>query len=254
MRVVAWNIRAGGGARSAGVADQLARWRADVVLLSEFRATEPSRSLARVLAERGLRHQLTTAGDDAPAANGLLLASRWPLRAAPGGAVPTDRRWLLARVGAPAPFHLGGMHVPTQGSGGKYVFHDAVLRVARDWSRGPALLIGDTNSGMPGIDEEVPVFGPREARFLDALESCGFRDAFRHAHGRRRAYTWYSPNGRNGFRLDQAFLEPALLSRLVGVRYVWGRPRGGATTREALSDHAALIVDLARVPDVSARA
>ena len=45
MRVVAWNIRAGGGARADAIARQLARWQADVVALSEFRATPPSARL-----------------------------------------------------------------------------------------------------------------------------------------------------------------------------------------------------------------
>jgi exonuclease III len=120
-----------------------------------------------------------------------------------------------------------------------------VLDVARRWSRGAGLLLGDTNSGLPEVDEEVPVFGPREEAWLRALESSGWRDGFRHLHADRRSYTWYSPNGGNGFRLDQAFLSRALLARLRGVRHVWGRPRGSSAVRESLSDHAAVIVDLA---------
>ena len=45
MRVVAWNIRAGGGVRADAIARQLARWQADIVALSEFRATPPSARL-----------------------------------------------------------------------------------------------------------------------------------------------------------------------------------------------------------------
>ena len=41
-RVVAWNIRAGGGKRIEHIAAQIAAWRADVVALSEFRATPAS--------------------------------------------------------------------------------------------------------------------------------------------------------------------------------------------------------------------
>ena len=42
MRLVSWNIRAGGGRRVEGIAEQIARWQPDVVALSEFRATPPS--------------------------------------------------------------------------------------------------------------------------------------------------------------------------------------------------------------------
>ena len=46
MRIVAWNIRGGGGERAARIARQLGRWAPDVVVLSEFRGTPPSRALA----------------------------------------------------------------------------------------------------------------------------------------------------------------------------------------------------------------
>src|SRR3989442_12555136 len=53
VRVVVWNIRAGGGVRAAGIARQLARWQPDVVALSEFRATPPSARLAARLVAGG---------------------------------------------------------------------------------------------------------------------------------------------------------------------------------------------------------
>src|SRR4029077_19232757 len=79
MRIVSWNIRAGGGSRTVAIADQLARWSPDVVALSEFRATPPSVDLSRVLAQRGLTYQLCTAFAGLPRVNALLVASRWPL-------------------------------------------------------------------------------------------------------------------------------------------------------------------------------
>jgi len=129
-------------------------------------------------------------------------------------------------------------------SGRKYPFLDAVLTCARRWRRGPALFVGDTNSGRRGIDEESPGFNVREEGWIDALAACGWRDAFRHLRAEQRAYTWYSPNGRNGFRIDQAFVNAALLAHLEDAAYVWGRP-WRARRRDTLSDHAALLVDLA---------
>ena len=149
----------------------------------------------------------------------------------------------MVRIAADRPFSMGTMHVPNQVSGRKYPFLAAVLRLAKRWRGGPALLAGDTNTGRIGLDEEVPVFGKREEEWMTALQDAGWSDAFRHVHGNERAYTWYSPNGRNGFRLDEAFVNGQLLPRLRAARYVWGRDRGGERRREALSDHAALIVD-----------
>lgn len=245
MRIVAWNIRAGGGRRVGRIARQLARWAPDVVALSEFRATPPSGVLARTLTAHGLTHQLTTADPRAPRRNGLIVAARWPLRHVKLGAAPRDpSRWLVTVVEGPVPLVLGAMHVPNRASGQKYPFLDAVLACARRWRRGPALFVGDTNSGRRTIDEEVATFNAREEGWIDALAACGWHDAFRHLRAGARVYTWYSPNGHNGFRLDQAFVNAALLAHLKDAAYAWG----GASRRgrrDAVSDHAALLVDLA---------
>jgi exonuclease III len=246
VRILAWNIRAGGGIRVGLIARQVARWAPDVVALSEFRDSPPSRALATSLAAH-LPHQLTTADATTPNANALLIASRWPLRRLrlrAGRVVP--RRWLAAAVEAPQPLVLGTLHVPNRSEGSKYEFLDAVLTCARGWRLGPALFVGDTNSGRRGLDEQVPAFNVLEEGWVDGLHGCGWTDAFRHLQPEARVYTWYSPNGRHGFRIDQAFLNAPLLARLKDAQYVWGgASRRGRRAR--LSDHAALLVDLADV-------
>jgi exonuclease III len=249
MRIVSWNIRAGGGSRGAAIADQLQRWAPDVAALSEFRATPPSIDLARSLAERGLTHQLCTASAGYPRVNALLVASRWPLTRVRLRSAPTAEagRWLLAHVAGPTALTLGTMHVPNRVTGRKFPFLDAVLGMAHTWRRGPALLVGDTNSGLIDLDEEVPAFNAQEDGWIRGLEAAGWADAFRFLKGSERAYTWYSPNGGNGFRIDQAFVNRALQPRLRSASYVWGAAangRAGAAPRHALSDHAALMVDL----------
>jgi exonuclease III len=79
---------------------------------------------------------------------------------------------------------------------------------------------------------------------MRALEGAHWRDAFRQRHGQALAYTWYSPNGRNGFRLDEAFVNRRLLPRLLDARHEWAASTNGDRRREAVSDHAALIVEL----------
>ena len=218
LRIVSWNIRAGGGRRVDLIAAQIEDWRADVVALSEFRATPPSHVLKERLGEQGLTFQLSTVAGCIPISNRVLLASRWPLTGISLRTAPVaPGRWCVAQVGSPQPFAIGAMHVPNRASGHKDPFHAAVLNLARSWRRGPALLVGDTNSGRIG---------------------------FRHFHGDERVYTWYSPNGRNGFRLDQAFINRRLLPRLVDTRYEWALCADGRDRRDTVSDHAALIVDL----------
>ncbi len=239
MRIVSWNIRAGGGTRVAAIAQQLKRWKPSVVVLCEYRGTPPSQALASQLSGMGLVHQRSTVATHQPAKNALLVASRWPLRCVPTPGAPKEScRWLSVRVSAPEPFVLGAMHVPNQATGRKYIFHDAVVSLAARWTDRPAMLVGDTNTGWPNLDEEVPCFGPREEAFLASIEALDWADAFRQLHQQARAYSWYSPNGGNGFRLDQAFLSRSLRPRLRRASYAWG---GGRVA--GLSDHAALLVD-----------
>ena len=148
----------------------------------------------------------------------------------------------MVNVASDRPFSLGTMHVPNRVSGRKYRFLAALPRLARRWRGQPALLIGDTNSGRIGLDEEASVFGKREDAWMKSVEDAGWSDAFRHAHGEERAYTWYSPNGGNGFRLDQTFLSCSVSESLREPSYEWAYAREGE--RQRFSDHAAQIIDL----------
>ena len=253
IRVVAWNIRAGGGQRVEGIAEQIVCWEPDIVTLSEFRGTAPSRRLAELLGEFGWPHQRATAAQRPGAAlreNALLVASRWPLRRLRLRSEPATkidaRRWLLVGVAAPrergAALAIGAFHAPNDATGRKRRFLSRMLAAARAWRGTPALFAGDSNTGRPVIDEQSSVFGPWHARWMEAMHST-WPDAHRLRHGdAARAYTWCSPNGGNGFRLDEAFLHPALTRGRIELRHEWGRLRG-SERRDVLSDHAALLVD-----------
>jgi exonuclease III len=117
--------------------------------------------------------------------------------------------------------------------------------MATAWNSGPALLVGDTNCGKRGIDEEKP--SPpkfwREHDWIVGLEQRGWLDAFRCLHGDRREYTWYSHRN-NGFRLDYAFGSPHLAPAITAVQHLWGYDSDRPNRHDGLSDHAALIVDV----------
>jgi exodeoxyribonuclease-3 len=244
MRIVSWNIRAGGGVRVEAIQAQLERWAPDIIGLCEFRATPPSLRLAAGLQEIGFEYQLTTASTASASQNALLLASRLPLQRHSLRKAPVEPgRWLIATASGDSPFLLGLMHLPNMVTGRKLAFMESVAMLTTGWRRGPAVFLGDTNCGWPGLDEETAVFGPKTAAWLDRLSASGWRDAFRHLHGDERFYTWYSPNGGNGFRLDQAFVNRRLISRLRSAAYEWGRTTIVEARRDVLSDHAALILD-----------
>ncbi len=243
MRIVSWNIRAGGGVRVEPIAAQLAAWNPDVIALSEYRGTPASLWLAEALEQQGFIHQHSTANPRTPAVNSLLLASRWPIsRMRPRPSPKEPRRWAMFRIAAPMPFAIGAMHVPNRVTGRKSAFLNDLLSMAQAWRRGPALIVGDTNTGRIGIDEESQAFDRFEDDWMQGMEKARWHDAFRRIHGKELAYTWYSPNKGNGFRLDEGFVNRRLIKRMTEARYVWGQ-LDGSTRRDVLSDHAALILD-----------
>lgn len=242
FRLVAWNIRAGGGKRAELIARQLAAWRPDAVVLSEYRSGPPSQLIAASLVEAGLGGQLSSTGEVEKNVNALLIASRGDLRRVGLRARPTEPgRWLMGREAARG-IAIGAMHIPNQHTGRKPAFHDSVVEVARRWRGGPALMVGDTNSGRVELDEERPVFNARTDDWFDRLEAAGWADGFRAVHGEKREYTWYSHRN-NGFRLDQIFVNRALGYHLKDVRHIWPEHPDQPGRREGLSDHAALIAD-----------
>ena len=213
--------------------------------MCEFRGTAASQQLAQQLASTGLIYQQTTVSQNKLAANALLLASKYPLKPILWPQQPTEpRRWLLSQVEMALPVTIGVMHVPNRVTGRKYDYHDAVLALAAEWPWKAGLLVGDTNTGMPGLDEETKVFSQREAAWITGLAELGWVDVFRYLQGDKRVYTWYSPNGGNGFRLDQAFANRTCMSRIKHIQYVWGQPQGQVVERrDVLSDHAAILLD-----------
>ena len=244
MRIVGWNIRAGGGRRINTIAAQLAEWQPDIVALSEFRATPPSISLAETLSKQGLSHQLTTADPKHPARNALLIGSRWPIHPIPVRGLPRPRhRVLPVVVDAEIEFSVIAVYGPLGVTGLRRPFNSRLLTIIKRWHHAPGMLIGDTNTGKREIDEESPVFDARDDTFMAGMDSDGWPDTFRHLYGDRREYTWYSPNKGNGFRLDQAFAHKSVLPRVEQVTYVWARD--GSSRRDAVSDHAAIVVDVA---------
>jgi len=242
LRVVSWNIRAGGGVRAQQIASQLANWETDVAVLLEFRGTDASTQIALALADHGLYFQRNTVDPQEPAVNSVLIASRWPLRRIKLGRAPDNpRRWLHVNVAAADPFALMGIHIPNRSTGHKYPFMQSIIDIASQWRGPPAIIAGDTNSGRIGFDEESPAFNKTEDNWIQELQRLNWADVYRYRPCNDSPYTWYSPNGRNGFRLDQMFLEPRLLARQTSFSHRWG---GDTTERlECLSDHAALLLD-----------
>ncbi len=244
MRIVAWNIRAGGGGRSPGIFQRLLAWQPGIIALSEFRGTPASQQLAAQLRDAGWAHQLQSIDPKRMAVNALALFSKYPLEPIKIRHAPQQpRRWLPAKVGCDPPFVICNIHIPNAHTGFKYPYHAAMLKMMKNWRRGAALFIGDSNSGKAYIDDVTGIFWKREHQWMEEIERLKWTDAFRHLHGDKRVYSWYSHRD-NGYRLDQAFLNRQMMPALQAMRYEWGSDPVQPSKRDGLSDHAAIILDL----------
>jgi exonuclease III len=230
LRLVAWNIRQGGGTRLAAIAAALARHEADILVLSEYRGGESGRRLVETLDVLGYRHVSLPAP---PAGNsGVLIAARTRFRAY--GTISADlaEPHKLIRVDFPG-FRLCGVYMPNLKA--KIPYWDALLAALGAGSGIATLAIGDFNTCRHYLDEAGKF--DTLSHYMDRIEAIGFCDLWRRRYPDGREFSWYSHRN-NGFRIDHAFLSPELAMRAGEIRYSHDERLSG------LSDHSALVLDL----------
>ena len=231
-KFMTWNIMHGGGARRLpAIILDLIEHDADVMVVTEYRTTTGGQ-LRGILADHGWEHQ--ACGDPGPRRNGVLIASRTPVRVCG----PSNR--LLLEVELPVlELTLVGLHIPCgSGSTARNCLWKGVLRRARACAEGACVLLGDFNTGRHRLDERGATF--RQTANLGRLSALGYVDAWRASNPEGRDSSWVSRGG-NGFRIDHAFVSGPLAARLRGAWYSHQGRRAG------LSDHASLVFSLADV-------
>jgi len=256
VRLVTWNV-AGRVARQPEQAAAIAATAADVVALQEVTA----RTLPlwrEALAEAGLTACLS-ALEDLPATPrrrplGVLTAAREPIeRLAAPGAVPWPERILCCRLGEVEVVNLHSPIAPAPDLA-KVRTHEAVAAYLAARPAGPRVLCGDLNTPRRELpDGDVLTFahdsagrlrperGERwdraERALVRGLRERGWVDAFRALHGyAEREASWTFARDRGGWRLDHV-LATGLRPVASAYAHEW--------RRSGLSDHSALVVDLA---------
>ncbi|MFO0905746.1 MAG: endonuclease/exonuclease/phosphatase family protein [Pirellulales bacterium] len=166
MRIVSWNILQGGGSRSQQIIEQLKAWSPDIVGLCEFRGGKASKSIADALQEMGLVNQHATTNPDRAIDDRLMIASRFPIQVQKSpGVLGSTGRWIHAKVDARRTFDLVLMWVPNRREAcTQPVFHRHVLDALAPYSGKPVLAMGDTNTGVPGVDEDSNYFKEAEGQ------------------------------------------------------------------------------------------
>ncbi len=255
LRLLTWNV-AGRVRRQPEQAAAVAAAAPDVVCLQEVTARTAPLWRA-VLAEAGLASS-ACALDAAPAKAGrkvlgVLTAAREPLeRLAPVPGLPWPERVLRARVLGIDVLNVHSPIAPAPGLA-KVRTHEALAAhlAAGDGQR---VVCGDLNTPRRELpDGDVVTFartsaghlraerGPRwdraERALVHDLRERGWVDGFRLVHGyAERQASWTFAGDRGGWRLDHVLLHGL---RPVASAYAHDWRRSG------LSDHSALVVDVA---------
>ncbi len=208
------------------------RHRPDVAVLTEYRTTTGGQ-IRGVLADHGLEYQHCSR--PSKGSNGVLLAAREPLKPAdPPSASP---RWVCAYL-PESSLLVTGVHLPDGSDPPAQNRHwRSLLEHAKGTAAGRHLLIGDFNTGRPGLDEAGRTF--RCAACLGKLETLGYRDAWRTAHPMVKEHSWFSHAG-SGFRIDTAFASPALAGDVARADY------SHEERENRVSDHSVLLVGVVR--------
>lgn len=231
MRLLTWNIRAGGGRRTERIAEQVLHYSADVVVLTEFRH-RPGARLLELLAPLGYSALI---GQVEGPQNCTAVLSKAALEPVTPPKTPASRhRWVAFRL-PHIDLTVLGVHVPNQTEiWNKREFLDCLEAFAEYHLRDRAVIMGDLNTAHDEDCEGDPI---RAAVYLRSLEQAGWTDAWRLCNPSAREFTWYS-HKRNGFRLDHCYVSPGLGPMVEASSY------DHLVRTSGLSDHSLLLTTL----------
>ena len=256
MKILSWNIRAGGSYHWEQ-ATVLAAHNADVIVLAEYRK-ERSAPLTDYLASFGWPHFIASPTEGV--GDGVALVSQHPFerRPSPFGEVPFRsqppatknfgwahppfpmlERWGvevqvgdLSIIGVSVP---SGIHLEVC----RTVLSEAIERIATTRRDDPVVLIGNFNT------DAEPGRGPFAwdcSAGLEALSKLGWIDAWRAANPGVGDFSSGNERAKSpaGWRLDHAFVSPVLASAIKSCRYSHEERE-----KRRLSHHSILILELA---------
>lgn len=257
MRLLAWNIQAGGGTRLPLILNEITRLQPDVVALSEVTYGNLY-ELQQQLREFGLEDIATTCEAGGP--NSVLLASRLPFNVSDERVPHDPERWLSVEFDD-LNVKLLCVHVPSvsdnkfgrdgfglKGARRKELFWGQVISYAQRYKNERVILLGDFNSGLARDAESDSLTSADQIKIL-SLER--YVDTWRHQNQNAREFTYYSKQGNkeqgtsqklNGFRIDYVFVSNALRDSIVNAMHVHTVRASG------LSDHSMVLADLSIGP------
>jgi exodeoxyribonuclease-3 len=223
MKLLALNIRQGGGTRIDSICSYLIAQDCDALVISEFRRNTPGDQLIEALRQAGFSHIHHNNTDSKQ--NTVMLATKQAstLLKIDG----CSNEWSLIGISW-AGLQLVGTYFPQRKD------KAGVFNTLETIASGDLLAIGDFNTGSNVLDSEGAKFHCAD-QFVN-LANVTLTDLWRTHNGElAQEYSWYSNTG-NGFRIDHALAGVKATSRCVACYY-------DHSTRGTFTDHSALIVE-----------
>ena len=230
-QIISLNIRSGGGSRADEICRFLSQSKADIVVLTEWRANASGEVFVQWAKASGMSHAVL---NDGKTYNGVFVASKhpftWETRTPRG-----DTAGVLMMVRF-ASWAMMASYFPQ--SQAKADFFNSLMEVAAELSGVPFLIVGDLNTGNQVTDKSPEGGSYHCADQFDQLSTIGgLIDLWRHTNGTEaREWTWLS-RSKNGFRIDHAFANSRFADTTQpSCRYDHSPRLNG------ISDHSALVV------------
>jgi exodeoxyribonuclease-3 len=241
LEVLCWNVRAPAEERAWRQAGWLRHQAADVVVLTECRATRGSRLLAQSLRDSGRTVQFVVPEGREYA---VIMACRGPVQPTPlaSGLGYLRPRAASARIGSGP--EVIGLYVPSRGFDRgeralrKRRFLETVDAALAAGSARGRIVCGDLNVLEPGHVPRYRHVEDWESGFYSGLRRHDLVDAYRWLHPDDVEHSWHGRSG-DGYRYDHCFVSRDLLPSLRSCSYVH-EPR-----EQRLSDHSAMSLELA---------
>jgi exodeoxyribonuclease III len=232
-KILALNIRSGGGSRASQICQFLSQSQADVVVLTEWRANAVGTLFVEWAKSCGMSHAVLNDGNTH---NGVFVASKHPFKTeTQTPRLDTPGVLMMVRF---ANWVLVASYFPQ--SRAKAAFFAALINAAQEHSGLPFLIVGDLNTGNQLADKSPQGGNYHCAAQFDQLSTgAGLIDLWRHTNGAKaQEWTWLS-RAKNGFRIDHAFANSRFVEAAQPTCIYDHSPRNTGIT-----DHSALKIVL----------
>jgi len=238
VKVLSWNILAGGGRRASDIMAKITQHAPDIVTLQEFRRGSAGTEIISGLKQMGLTYIYVP--DTQGKENTILIASKFGFDAGPFLPEPNTPIHLIEAYFSVEMlgFNLSliAVHFPQKKA--QIKLFQSLKADSESLLSENALIIGDMNCGIPFVDSDSKTF--LATRHYQDLLASGWIDSWRSRYAEAREFSWVSPRTGNRFRYDQCLASPTFDAKIDTVVYDHS-PR---MAEPRVSDHSLMIVSL----------